>query len=84
MPPVKDQDQEVGELVDRSVKFTLPPAMIEVELAVKSATGGWGVPPPPMASLGRLLPRDVIIDGIGTPRLGQVAEWCRAPTRLSV
>ena len=40
VPPVKLHDQDVGVLVERSVKFTLPPVVILVALAEKSATGG--------------------------------------------
>ena len=39
VPPVKFQDQEVGELVDKSVKLTVCPAVMLSTLAVKLATG---------------------------------------------
>jgi hypothetical protein len=48
VPPVKLQDQDVGELVERSVKLVLLPDDIDVELAEKLATGA---PPPELVTL---------------------------------
>ena len=40
VPPLNVHAQEVGLFVDRSVKFTAPPAQTVVVLAEKFATGG--------------------------------------------
>ena len=42
VPPGKLQFHDVGELVEPSVKVTVPPAQTVVGLAVKFATGGGG------------------------------------------
>lgn len=42
VPPANVHDHDVGVLVERSVKFTVPPEHSVVGDALKSATGGAG------------------------------------------